>query len=63
MTNAEKLSKDTNKLASILLGYCLMGGCEGCVFEQDCSDMNCGCIGFTWKKWLEQEVEEDAKIH
>lgn len=60
MTNAEKLAKDTNKLAQILCGYCLAGTCEGCAFEQDCAKANAGYIGFRWEKWLESEAKEDA---
>lgn len=61
MTNAEKLAKNTDKLANILHEYCMAHVCaEGCAFEQDCSKVTGGYIGSHWKEWLESEAKEDG---
>lgn len=63
MTNAEKLAKDTEKLAKWLCsstGMCEENDgndCRTCRYSGICADTE------DMKEWLESEVEEDAEIH
>lgn len=59
MTNAEKLAKDTEKLAHILLNFCLRGGvdCESCPLEEGSAKRMCMTVSFDWKEWLESEAK------
>lgn len=57
MTNAEKLAKDTNFIATLIVAYDCRGGprCEYCPLD---SCPNCLDMGQTIE-WLESEAKED----
>lgn len=64
MTNAEKLSKDTDFLVNALIAYCGDGtGCSFCRFYDGkcckiCDDRRFG-RDRKMKEWLESEVSEE----
>lgn len=62
MTNAEKLTKDTELLARLITGPVLTCFyCSRCK-DSKCTDTDDNCrLGI--KEWLESEVKENAEIH